>query len=258
MTDASNPQDPKPERISVRHMFEVLLSAFNLDRGLGYTLKALLIHPKKAVEEYLFEDRKRMVHPLRFLFLTTAIAAFLNIQYVMNSKDFQEGYLMGTQLYQKGEAVEGDMELEQKQEKLNAVTTALLTEFVDFLANYQNILLLLFVPVAALTSWLFFRKRKWYLGEHLALNGFALGFQNVVYIVIIPFMMVYPSITFVYFAASIAYLIYFYIVVFDRNGDPPVFAAIGTVLTSYIVYFTLLTVVSIAVMFYMITRNGLL
>jgi hypothetical protein len=249
MSDSTDNLDNKPERISVRHMFDALLSAFNLERGLGYTLKELLIHPKKAVSEYLFEDRKRMVHPLRFLFFTTAIAAFINLQFVMNEEDFTKGATAGSSMYEQEIA---DESLDSaKTEERNRVVQQAMKAYFRFLTDYQNLLLLVFVPIAAFSSWLFFRKRKLYFGEHLALNSYAVGFQNLIYMATLPLLTLHSSFTLVYFGLSMLYLLYFYIVVFDTEGGQPVVAAaIGASFTSYVLYITLLIALVIGLVVY--------
>jgi len=62
------PDRPNIPRITWKSLAEHILEQLNLERGLGYTIKALLLKPRPALCEYLFEDRRRMVKPLGFLF----------------------------------------------------------------------------------------------------------------------------------------------------------------------------------------------
>jgi hypothetical protein len=253
MTEPTPDNSARPERISVRHMFDVLLSAFNLDRGLGYTLKGLLIHPKKAVNEYLFEDRKRMVHPLRFLFFTTAIAAFLNLQFVMDEAEFTRGAAAGSELYEQ-DIAEEPFDAEKAEER-NRVVQQAMKEYFRFLTDYQNLLLLIFVPIASFSTWVFFRKRKLYYGEHLAMNSYAVGFQNIIYMAIVPFMALNSSIALLYFGLTMLYLLYFYIVVFDAEGGKTVIAALGAAFASYVLYIAVLIVIVIALVLFVFMKS---
>ena len=254
MTELTPDNSSRPERISVRHMFDVLLSAFNLDRGLGYTLKGLLIHPKKAVNEYLYEDRRRMVHPLRFLFFTTAIAAFLNLQFVMNEDEFAKGAAAGSELYDE-DIAEEPLDAAKAEERERVVQQAM-KEYFRFLTNYQNLLLLIFVPIASFCTWLFFRKRKFYYGEHLAMNSYAVGFQNLIYMAIVPFLALHSSIALLYFGLTMLYLLYFYIVIFEAEGGKAVMASLGAMLSAYFLYVVVLIGVVAALMVYVVVKSA--
>ncbi len=230
MLPEQNPPPNSPERISIKHLFHVLLNALNLDKGIGFTLKSLLLQPASAVHEYLFHNRRRLVHPLRFLFFTTAIAAFINIKFVYSDQTFQEGFF-DVKAY--GQSSEIDT---TEAEQINVLTQKILGGYLDFVNNYQNLLLILFVPISALTSWLFFRRKRLFLGEHLAINSYAVGFQNLLYILIAPLIVIDPAFTILYFVITPLYLLYFYLAVFKAKSFRSVLAALGTILAAYSTY----------------------
>ena len=113
-------------RLKVTHVFESVLMAFNLERGGIFTLKRLFTNPGQLVQDYVAKGRFRYFGPFRMLIITTAIAFFL-LQYSESFAEFKKGFYAGVQ-----------------NEDLFA--------FIEGASQYLNILLWLFVPVAALFS----------------------------------------------------------------------------------------------------------
>ena len=55
------------KRIDRRYISHEIEHVLHLDRGFFYTVKELFLRPGKAVREFLFEDRKKLVKPVLFL-----------------------------------------------------------------------------------------------------------------------------------------------------------------------------------------------
>lgn len=127
-----------------------------------------------------------------------------------------------------------------------------LKEYFRFLTDYQNLLLLIFVPIASFSTWLFFKKRKLYYGEHLAMNSYAVGFQNLIYMAIVPFLSLHSSVTLLYFGLTMLYLLYFYIVIFEAEGGKAVAASLGAMLSGYFLYILVIIGSLVALMFYVV------
>lgn len=241
----------EPERISVRHMIQVVLSIWNLDKGLLFTLRELSLRPGKAIRDYLFGDRKRYLHPLRFLFLSAALAAFLTTQFVFTVNEFKEGLKVGLnvnnpdgQVVAEGDGTVVTMDPEEvdaatsdlSKAELNGrkikvsdqeVTEKLGAFVADFYIRYQNLFFLLIVPISALFSSLFFRNNKFYFGEHLAINAFIAANVNVLYIVFIPILIWTDSseVMVVITILSIIYTLFAYVRVFQRKMASGLFKA---------------------------------
>lgn len=64
-------------RITFRHFLDDIGGIINLQKGLFFTFKELLLRPGKVVREYLHLYRKKYVHPLRYLVLATFLMALL-------------------------------------------------------------------------------------------------------------------------------------------------------------------------------------
>lgn len=251
MKDGHLPPD-KPKRITLASMGAVLLNAFNLDKGLGYTLKALLLHPGEAIREYLLEDRTRMVHPLRLLLLSTAVAGFLNVQFVLDQVSFKEGFEQGVQF----EAPQNEADSAEFNEKLQQEI------FVDILFNfftkYQNLILLLMVPLYAVMGYWIFYRRKFFFGEHLALSSFLVSMQNVIFILLVPVVLWSPAGSFLYIFLSLIYACYLYIQFFECRNFRTVLAAIATSFIAMLLYFLVLGIFVIGLVLVIAAQHDLI
>ena len=61
------------KRIDRRYISHEIEHVLHLDRGFFYTVKELIVRPGKAVREFLFEDRRKLVKPVLFLILSSVI-----------------------------------------------------------------------------------------------------------------------------------------------------------------------------------------
>ena len=61
----------------------------------------------------------------------------------------------------------------------------------DFMKNYMNVIILFSVPFYTIGSWIFFRKPKWNLAEHLVVNAYAISMivllSSIVSLIAYPF-----------------------------------------------------------------------
>jgi hypothetical protein len=78
-------QQIKLERIDKYYISTQIQHIFTIDKGFFYTIKELVIRPGKAIQAYLFGDRKKHIKPFTFLILTSIIFAlttyFFDINY---------------------------------------------------------------------------------------------------------------------------------------------------------------------------------
>ena len=70
-----------PQRITMQKIWEYILSIFNLERGLLYTMQQMTIRPGQAINEFLFtEKRKKHIKPVSFLILTATVSTFITLK----------------------------------------------------------------------------------------------------------------------------------------------------------------------------------
>jgi hypothetical protein len=195
-----NPDKSKITRISWKSLAEYLLEQFNLERGLGYTVKQLLIRPQKAIQEYLFEDRHRMVKPLGFLLLVVAIAAYLSSFLLAFDSDIAQ-LLMQDPFFQK----------------LPEDIRNVFARFFKLSQQYFNLFLMSNIPATTLATYLLFRDRQLNFPEHLVINVYIFSIQTLLILPLIPFMVQIPAISFLLLAINIGYFYYALTQIFNQN-----------------------------------------
>lgn len=171
--------EPEIERITFKRIGASILAVLNLERGILYTLWALLISPGESMRTYLFVNRERFLEPVKLLILTVAVFLFFTLNYIPDS-----GFIAGFKMGYDGASSSSSAspEAEQAGEAM-----------IGFIQKYMNVILLLSVPIAAMVSHWFFRSFRLKYTEHVVLNAFMYGFLSVVAIILVPVSIVSPS-----------------------------------------------------------------
>ena len=206
--------------ITMRYLLLGIVGVFNIESGFTYTIYSFLKKPGKAFVNFLGKDRYRFANPFRLAFIITAIATFLTFQLNVYGElnegfdDFQEGYNSAASTNQFQE-IKND--------------SAIINQFFK---DYSNIFLLISIPVLAIFSFLFYRKRGYNYAEHLVLNTFIYSITTLFYIILIFFISLADWVNFLYLILSVSYTIYAYMSVLKGS----VFRALLCQLVSYFVY----------------------
>jgi hypothetical protein len=128
---------------------DLLHGTFHLERGIFFTAKEALIRPGKAALDYIAGKRKRYYNVFLLILLAAGLLLFVRHFYI--------GTLMG-------EPIEEDYShLNQASQTMSKLV-----------AQKGKIIILLFVPLAALNSLLLFRRKKLNYPEHAILSGMIL------------------------------------------------------------------------------------
>lgn len=150
------------ERITIRHIFSELFNIItNVDRGFLHTIKMLLLTPGDVIRNYLNGQTRNYYHPLRFLILTIAISVAINLS--LGVFDRQQSEIQSLVQTPQNE------EVAAMQQRIN-----------QEVKKYLNLIPMLMIPVLALFSYLFFRKKKYNYAENLVLHSFAQGEMAVI------------------------------------------------------------------------------
>ncbi|MEM6298978.1 MAG: DUF3667 domain-containing protein, partial [Bacteroidota bacterium] len=65
---SQEPHEKKPlKRIDKAYILSEISSVLNLEKGIFYTIKELLIRPGKSIRTFIHEDRTRLVKPIVFI-----------------------------------------------------------------------------------------------------------------------------------------------------------------------------------------------
>jgi hypothetical protein len=236
-----------PTRITPRQLVAKFLSILNFERGVFFTLRGLLLKPTKTVNDYLYGNRRRHANPLRLLFFSSAIAAFLALNFGQTSS----GVVNHTEtpsMSSENSVVFSEAELEARKAEVNARFLAKLQEFMD---KYLNFIFLLSVPLFALLCALFFRKKGFNLAEHVVINAFLASMINVITIVLVPITSLWPEVSLGLLGLSAIYSFYFYMTTYKST------TLWGFVKSLLVMILALLVgmVVFGAVIFFLITSN---
>ncbi len=207
-----------PERITLRTILNELLMLANLEKGIGYTIKALAFFPGRAIREYLFEDRSRMTKPFPFLVLVVAVATFMTTQFLIN----------GEELWQDAQ---DDIDMKNLPEQ----AAIILHWLVVGVNKYMNLFFLSSLPFLALGTYLFFGDKGYNLAEHLVINCYIYSFQTFLYIIFIPFIK-FSGLAGLLLGALIgAYTFFAYIRTFGQRFWPGFWKSIGAYFLSQVI-----------------------
>ncbi len=224
------------ERFTLKSISKEILKELNFERGFLYTFKALTFYPARAIKEYLYEDRSRLVKSFRFLFIATAIATFLTVEL-----DLFETVIGADTTVELSNDTKVDPEVADK------IGQKIGGRFYEIFTNYFNLFMFLSIPLFSLFSAFFFRKHGLNYAEHLVVNSFILGYLTYLYIPFAPFYQIAAG---AYLVVSILYNIVVYYFIFRDKGRFTIPKSIAAIIFGYV---SLLIVVSVfmllAVMF---------
>lgn len=129
---------------------DVLHGTFHLDKGILFTARQALVRPGKASLAYISGKRKPYYNVFYLVLIVFGLIIFLG------------------HLFEEIDVFLGG-EKEPERTFVNEASRKLAKIF-----EYSKIIIFLFVPFAALNSFILFRRKKWNLSEHAILSGMIL------------------------------------------------------------------------------------
>ncbi len=221
-----------PERITMKTIGEGILDIFNVERGLLYTLFALTIKPDQAIITYFYENRNRLIKPFRYLIFTAAIATFITVQYMKRGNflaEMRKGFTMGYSPKDNEDlaAVENYLKL------LNEVYI-----------NYFNLLIVLSVPIVAIVTYWFFRK-KFNYAEHLVINSYVISQLSAYYILLTPLLLIYDFlvVSYIYTFLTFVYSIFVYVKIFNESLLRGILKSVAAIITYFGLYYLFIVII---------------
>ena len=141
------------KRIDGQYILQEIRNVLNFEKGILFTIKELIISPGKNIQDFLHENRNRLVKPIVFLIVSSLIYSLLN-----NYFRIEDGYVNYA----------GNEE------------SATFTIFSWVQANYgyANVIMAIFI---GLWLKLFFRKSPFNFFEILILLCFVMGMGMLIY-----------------------------------------------------------------------------
>jgi len=193
------PKHPQLPRISPRYVGEQILKALNLEKGLGYTVRLLALRPGAAMQEFLFEDRSRMMKPIPMVLLMVAVTTFLSFQYLEINQDWESLTRLDPGLKELPEAAQRWLQ-----------TLFGLTQ------QYFNLLLISNIPFFSLGTFLIFQKSGLNYAEHLVINAYVYCMQTLIFLPAIFFISHWRGLTILFAGLMFAYTLFAYLRIFEQ------------------------------------------
>lgn len=159
-------------RISIKLVLHDFFHVFtHVDSGILFLIKEQFIRPGNIVKEYLEGKRKKYFSPFQYLLIGVAISTFFTVNFDLGADFFGKFTFSGDD------------------------TGVILQNFVHYVYKFFNIIIFVTVPLLALYSKIFFPKAGFNYAEHLTLNTFVLAQRQVLFIIVVPFLYFYKSVS---------------------------------------------------------------
>lgn len=217
-------------RITMRRVGEEILEQFNLEKGFGYTIKVLFLTPGAAIQEYLFEERRRMMRPLPLVLLLTAVATFLSFHLLPLDAGLSKPVAQSVQSSGLPQEMVPLLELLQKMGK-----------------QYFNLILMSSIPFMAFTSFWLFRKSSLYYAEHVVINMYLFSAQTLLLILFLPVISIMPMIALFTLCITLIYFSYAFKLIFQVSWRESISKTILFILVSQVVQNLVVTLAALVI-----------
>lgn len=226
-------------RLSLRSFIEDIFHLIDIDKGLFYTLKEFLIHPRQAIRNYFGKERFVHANPFRTLAILATLSAFtaLNSGYAEQQiMEFGKGAADGAEI---------DTQVEQI---MQGIYTGIF--------EYFSLITFGFLPLMAAISYLFYKKSGFNFAEHLVINSALLLIPTLLFIVFTGLFGITKSqsFLFVYYIIAICYQVYFMTTVFYTHW---LWSVLKGIFITFFQYLMMTIIGAIIVVFYIAVQADL-
>jgi hypothetical protein len=150
---------------------KMLFGIFHVDKGIFYTVIELFKRPGHAIREYIEGKRIKYFNPFAFLFIFATIYAIL-IHYTSKITTIDVFSTAFVETF----------------EEVNYLGMA-----AQWIKSHYAYMILLFLPIFALASFLAFRKSKYNYAQHIVLSSYIMGQCFCISILMIPLYFIFTS-----------------------------------------------------------------
>ena len=198
------------DRITIKGLVSDLFqNVFGWDNKYFKTIKTLILHPGVLLREYVSGTRKKYMNPFSFLGIGVTLALFIfnifSTQFVtITAQSGSQSNAVLLEMIEKSLGDQMDKELMQKsivesQEEYSLITL-----------KYFNLMILFFMPIYTLISFIVFGKPYNY-AEHLIINCYIQGLSFLATSILFMLSLItFPSIYFCTIPLLIIYYTYAY------------------------------------------------
>ena len=211
------PTDLKTDRISFKSIGEAILEALNLERGIGFTVKELIVRPKEMLEDFLFNDRSKYTKPLTLLLLVVAGATFVSLKVLPLDQALID-------------AVREDKLMQQIPESLRGI----FVQIPVLLQQYFNIFFMSSLPAVSLATYLIFQDARLNLAEHFIINIYVFCIQTLIFIVFMPLFLLREWTVGIHIVALFFYTVFAYTKIFEQAWGSGLLKSVGVYMMSQV------------------------
>ena len=208
-------------RVTLKGVAGSAIDAFNIDRGLIYTLKGLFGRPGLMVQDFLYRGRYHYTPPFRLLLISTTLVVLLFT-------------------YSKGTA-------EMIRASQEGATEDQVNQVMQLFSDYFNVFLWLFIPGLSLFSWLFNRKSGYNYAENMVFQTYLMIIGNILYsVLLLEYFIPIIWLNVIYMACSFSYYVFGYRQFFGKAWYLAALELIVAYFLSMIMVFVVLAAVIIS------------
>ncbi len=215
------------ERMTFGKLIKDIGSAFNVERGLVYTIKMLFINPGGVIRNFLYEGRHKVFHPVRFLVISSALSfLFLSL---LDNTEFRNDFITGWNSYG---------------EKDSETLDKMISIFNDLFENYFNLIIWFQIPVFGTFTYLLFKKSGFNFTENLVWWTYITSVINLISIItylmmafsLLEYSMLFSLIT------SFGYTLYALKSFFERSWWASIYRITLVYTIGFSVYFIIISI----------------
>ena len=165
----SNCGQKKYKRIDKKYIWdEIQYTVLHTNKGLLYSIKSILKNPGKTAKEFIDGNRVNHYKPILLVFVLSGLSTFLSFK-VLNLKELMTNYFA--------------------KQNLNS---DLMVDIFSSFSSYNAILMLVSLPLFAITTKIAFNNWKHNFYEHIVMNAYILSFYTLISIIVVyPFMFMF-------------------------------------------------------------------
>ena len=160
-------QSASTERFTAKHLVhEFMHGFFHIDHGIIYTAKALFQNPGKMLRDYLHGKRKDYFNPFTFILLISGLLAIFLPKLLERSLFVEFGWV------------------DPKNIDTNVMKNSI---------KHISIRIVLGLPLFALVSFIFYRRKEFNYYENLIANTYLRGQSELYMLLLFPLLIISPT-----------------------------------------------------------------
>lgn len=221
----------KYKRIDKKYIWdEIQYTVLHTNKGFLYSIKNIFKNPGKTAKDYIDGNRVNHYKPILLVFVLSGISTFISYK-ILNLNEVMTKFFSQQQ-----------------------VNSKMMSEVMSFVSSYNSAIMLILIPLFALTTKIAFRKWGHNYYEHIIMNAYILTFYTLISIFFIyPIMFIFRNspnaffnITQVYVFLIPAILIWFFKEFYKEHTLKSiilkVLGTLGLTILGYIIFMILIMV----------------